>query len=453
MTRKDILTCLLIVIVGAFLRIYHYDNYPPSDCPADEYAFTWSGMSLLKTGTPTSCSWLTAYTNPTMQTWRGESYRMVTPWLDHPLLMGVIYGSFDLLGGETEYSETSLRVMRIPSLFFGILSIALLYLLARFTFGTGTAVIAASLYATSPEVVIPSRLAVAENLITLLLLIVLLCFERFKSTGKRGYFWGAVLCAGLAPLAKVTGVFVAIMLFTLLLFERKRKDALIALLIGTLLASLYPIYGSLRDFGLFWEVIAGHLSRYGDRPQPFSHILFTSPIRDVLHSAILTVGWIAICLLYSRMTVFICGVLSYLLILVALGTNGHWYYWYTIPFYLFLIIALGELFRNFLKKPTVALALVFAVFLCLPIGNEVLAVASKWLNLAPEKSWYNILGFHLALVLLVGPFCAQALWPCRTTKRLGLIVSILFFLCLLGANIFLVLGYTTTRSSLPMRAC
>ncbi|MFM6515047.1 MAG: glycosyltransferase, partial [Microcystis panniformis] len=95
-----IITCL-----GAFLRIYNYDSLPPDNWTADEYAFAWSGMSLLQTGIPTSWSWLNPTDNFPTVVWEAKNirYRLVTPWFDHPPLFGLLVGLFAILGGAKTF--------------------------------------------------------------------------------------------------------------------------------------------------------------------------------------------------------------------------------------------------------------------------------------------------------------------------------------------------------------
>ncbi len=130
--HKHWLIGAIITFLGAFLRIYNYDSLPPDNWTSDEYAFAWSGMSLLQTGIPTSWSWLSPTDNFPTVVWEAKNirYRLVTPWFDHPPLFGLLVGLFALLGGAKTFFDCSLTIIRVPSLFLGIASIVLVYLLA-----------------------------------------------------------------------------------------------------------------------------------------------------------------------------------------------------------------------------------------------------------------------------------------------------------------------------------
>jgi len=88
--HKHWLIGAIITFLGAFLRIYNYDSLPPDNWTSDEYAFAWSGMSLLQTGIPTSWSWLSPTDNFPTVVWEAKNirYRLVTPWFDHPFSYG-----------------------------------------------------------------------------------------------------------------------------------------------------------------------------------------------------------------------------------------------------------------------------------------------------------------------------------------------------------------------------
>ncbi|MDJ0670470.1 MAG: glycosyltransferase, partial [Microcystis sp. M53598_WE2] len=123
---------VLITGLGFILRYYQYDSLPPYNWTQDEFAFAWSGMSLIQEGVPTSWSFLGPTDDFLVTVWEKTAvrYRFVTPWFDHPPLFGLIVGMTAILSGAKEFFDCSLTVIRIPSLVFGTLSIFLLYLLA-----------------------------------------------------------------------------------------------------------------------------------------------------------------------------------------------------------------------------------------------------------------------------------------------------------------------------------
>src|SRR5689334_4844659 len=50
-----------IFLVGLGLRVHHLGTFPERNRTADEYAWTWSGMTLLREGTPRAWSWMPGY--------------------------------------------------------------------------------------------------------------------------------------------------------------------------------------------------------------------------------------------------------------------------------------------------------------------------------------------------------------------------------------------------------
>ncbi|MGV2388912.1 MAG UNVERIFIED_CONTAM: glycosyltransferase family 39 protein [Microcystis novacekii LVE1205-3] len=117
-------------------------------------------------------------------------YRFVTPWFDHPPLFGLIVGMTAILSGAKEFFDCSLTVIRIPSLVFGTLSIFLLYLLALRLTNTRVAIITSLIFATNPNTVFLSRLAVSENLLLCLSLAVALLFLQYSEKSQKSiYIW------------------------------------------------------------------------------------------------------------------------------------------------------------------------------------------------------------------------------------------------------------------------
>src|SRR5262245_37516856 len=90
---------ILIFTVGLGLRLYHLEKAPYFNETSDEFAWTWSGMSLLHDGVPTAWTYLPAYGNVGWTSWRGFGFHMVKPWLDHPPLFSVVMGSWMLAAG------------------------------------------------------------------------------------------------------------------------------------------------------------------------------------------------------------------------------------------------------------------------------------------------------------------------------------------------------------------
>ncbi len=377
--RRDVVVCALITLIGAVCRLYHYDIVPPHHWTPDEYAFAWSGMSLLRDHVPTGWSWLPAYGSVPRVEWQGDSYKLVTPWLDHPPLFSLLPGAAALAGGAVHFFDCTLSVIRIPSLILGIASLPLLYVLSLRIGSPTMAVIASLIYALNPNTIFLSRLAVAENLIVVLSLLVMLLYVLYSETSKSRYLYIAAVLAGLACLAKVTGIYLVGTLCALSLLHGRWREFLNVALIGAVIFSIYPIYGWYYDFELFVRVVTGHAGRFnfadlprvtrmfyshGDHPLPFDPVFLFGWLIFVGY-AWKAVARFGLPLLRSdrrgsRATAFgsaasdakaeegrlkaeviVTPVVSYAAVLFASGGISHLYPWYGIPFYPFIFLAIG----------------------------------------------------------------------------------------------------------------
>jgi 4-amino-4-deoxy-L-arabinose transferase-like glycosyltransferase len=376
---RDWLACALITLLGAVFRLYHYDTVPHHLWTADEYAFAWSGMSLLRDHVPTGWSWLKVYGSVPRVEWQGDFYKLVTPWLDHPPLFSLLPGAAALAGGAVHFFDCTLSVIRIPSLLLGIASLPLLYVLSLRIGGTTMAMIATLIYAVNPNTVFLSRLAVAENLIVVLSLLVMLLYVLYSETSKSRYLYIAAVLAGLACLAKVTGIYLVGTLCALSLLHGRWREFLNVALIGAVIFSIYPIYGWYYDFDLFVRVVTGHAGRFnfadlprvtrmfyshGDHPLPFDPVFLFGWLVFVVY-AWKTAALIVLPLLRSnqlgsragafgfaapdakteegrlKAEVVVTPVVSYAAVLFASGGISHLYPWYGIPFYPFIFLAIG----------------------------------------------------------------------------------------------------------------
>lgn len=377
--RKDVLACVLITLLGAAFRLYHYDTIPPHHWTPDEYAFAWSGMSLLRDHVPTGWSWLPAYGSVPRVEWQGDFYKLVTPWLDHPPLFSLLPGAAALAGGALHYFDCTLSIIRIPSLILGIASLPLLYVLSLRIGNTTIAMIASLIYALNPNTIFLSRLAVAENLIVVLSLLVILLYIQYSETLKTRYLYIAAILAGMACLAKVTGIYLILLLCALSFLRGRWREIVIVASIGAVIFSLYPIYGWYYDFDLFVRVVTGHANRFNFADLPrVTRMFYSDSDHPLPFDPAFLFGWlvfiwyawkkapiIVLPLLQSsqrepragafgfaapeenaekgrlRAEVIVTPVVSYAAVLFASGGISHLYPWYGIPFHPFVFLAIG----------------------------------------------------------------------------------------------------------------
>jgi len=438
--RKDWFFCTVITILGSAIRIYKYDQIPVHNWTADEYAFAWSGMSLIKNHVPTSWSWLKAYGDLPKATWKGGIYQLVTPWLDHPPLFSLIVGSAAILGGANTFFDCTLTSIRIPSLIFGILAIPLFYILSLKLCNTNVAIISTLILATNPNTVFLSRLAVSENLMLFLSLLTLLCFLRYCESSNSTYLYISAFLAGIASLAKITGFFLVPMLCLLLIYRHKWRESLGVFVIGLLLLSVYFIYGSIYDLELFLKILQSHTERF-DNFLLFKEIIL-KPV--FFEDGWLTFSWLILIAVFRtskaniKYQIIYIPIIVYSFILLFTGSQSHFYAWYLIPYFPFLFLALGIFLEDFISNPDFFSACLISIFIVAWGFNYNLqyGVGNFLLELSITK--YLFIGF---ISLLITPFLVHSVIQPRQTKFFASLVAVLIIVILFLGNINIVYSY------------
>ncbi|CCI30163.1 conserved membrane hypothetical protein [Microcystis aeruginosa PCC 9809] len=431
---------VLITGLGFILRYYQYDSLPPYNWTQDEFAFAWSGMSLIQEGVPTSWSFLSPTDDFLVTVWEKTAvrYRFVTPWFDHPPLFGLIVGMTAILSGAKEFFDCSLTVIRIPSLVFGTLSIFLLYLLALRLTNTGVAIITSLIFSTNPNTVFLSRLAVSENLLLCLSLAVAILFLQYGEKSQKKYLYLAIVLGGLAPLVKVTGLYILGSLVALLLFQKNWRDSLIASLTAVLSFGLYYLYGWFYDFSWFLTTLQEHKNRFTDFAMLKNLVLPTVFFED----GWLIFSWITLLLVsrfplkISKIRLVIFPILIYTILLIFSGAQSHYYAWYVIPYYGFLFLVLGIFLDDFRKNSDFISAATIFIFLVVWSVNLNI---KDWVLSSPYGRYYFIIGTAITL----GGFFFNDLTEKKSkilTNFVKIIMLIVFWGLLLG-NLNLILNY------------
>jgi hypothetical protein len=279
-----LLPALLIVAAIALLagamRLHDFATVPGLTDTTDEYSFTWAGMQLLRGHAPAGATALaSAYGGGQDVRLFGLSFHLVSPWLDHPPLFGLLPGAAELLSGFRSFVEISPSVMRLPSVVLGVVTVLLGYQVARRLLPPTGAVFAAFLLAVEPGLVLLSRPAMPEAaLAPLLLLAVLLATPAIPETARpgsagvgpaadrppAGAALGALLAACLlAPLVGLDGVTVPAAATALLLSRGIRREAWLAAGAGVIGLLLWVAAGLLLDAGAFLRVLGDQLGGGG----------------------------------------------------------------------------------------------------------------------------------------------------------------------------------------------
>ncbi len=437
-----VLTLVLVLVVSYKLRERNYQSVPLPGQSTDEYSNAWVGLSLIRLGTPVGISGLVgikqypSYINPDRifsSTIPGGALPISYPWFDHPPMMGLLTGGFAYWRGERNFEDVSITVIRKPMLVLGTLSTGLIFILASLWFGPLTGMIAGLLYATSPLVVVGSRMVQAENGLVpvwLTSLILLSWAEKYKKPSLLRLASGL---AGLAVLFKLSGV-VAIISGALVL-SKNRKFLIEFLTISFSIALLFVFYGLAIDGREFLAVLLSNANRVYGIGLDAVYDLFTST--KITSTKYLTdgwplLGWLGAIYLAGRgekknVGLLIC-LASYLAIYIFFGSAS--FGWYRVPFMPFLFMVGGYLIASGITGAN-SLAAIIALLIPLGVNLSKLFEVNK-ASLLVSGMRFGVLGIILlAMVSLV--------WQGNKTllKLAQAMVVILFVLALVTNIVYL----------------
>jgi len=150
------------------------------------------------------------------------------PFMPHPPLFFMAGGILlKIFGNE-------LIVMRTLSAFYGVLTTAVIYLIAREFFNERIALLSAFLFAIYPVAIYWNRMAFANNQLTLLILLAMYSFWKYvhecRFTNKKadGWLYAGSLFTGLAMITELFGFFLLVSVF-IILREKRAKAILLSL--------------------------------------------------------------------------------------------------------------------------------------------------------------------------------------------------------------------------------
>lgn len=431
--RLKYLAVLLILILGFWLRADKLTTWPRHGATFDEFAWTWLGINLIQQRVPVSWSRHPQYNNTELIKYQGAAFQLVNPYLEHPPLFGLVAGSFAILNGAKDMYHVTLDNIRPLALILGVLSVLMVFLLAKELYGINVGIISSLLYATVPTVVVGSRIVQNENfLIPMWLLSLYLLAKHFK-TKSRWMRNLAILTAAFMPLAKVPWLVAPISISLILAFKRRLKESFAALGISILVFSSFIVYGIYYDKELFFSLWRLQMARYD---LSFSGIMpvFTSPL---LVDRYYLDGWIyfgffSIFLLMQDLKkhIFILfPFLSYLLIFVLGIPDEPGHGWYRYPFYPFVIIAIALFLKDYFSKNHL-----LTLFFLLLVGLSLF-----------QLTWMPVFGFSYVVLRAVIFIYSLTLIPIfiksEKLKKPVMVLSYIIFISLIIMNIWAVLIY------------
>lgn len=181
---------ILIIILAFGLRIY---NLSAHDSYTDEVMYSFRGLGMIDYDT-----------SPT-QTTPWQWFKTVPWWAhlsfhDHPIVFFEVEHIFLKILG------TNLWAVRLPSVFAGVFSIFLLFLILRKLFNQPTALLGSFLLAINSYHLWVSRLGIQDGLVIMLLLLAFLLWLKIADD-KKYWRWLGVVC-GLGIITKYTFIII-----------------------------------------------------------------------------------------------------------------------------------------------------------------------------------------------------------------------------------------------------
>jgi 4-amino-4-deoxy-L-arabinose transferase-like glycosyltransferase len=382
----QLLIISVICILALFVRKKQYSEIPIPGQSVDEYSYSWVGLSLIKTGMPIGISGLSGYQNQYdryinidrfMQFIPSDPLSINYPWMDHPPLLGLITGGYAYLKGADVFEDTVATFIRKPIILISTISVLLVIIYCWLNYNFLTAIIAGLAYATTPLVVLSSRMIQAENAIIPCILAMMICLSLFIKKKKDFWLILAAIFSGLATLFKLTGVVCYLITFLTLLAEHKKiksdfiKDFIFYLLISFSITFLFVIYGSAYGFQNFTNIFFSNTNRfYGIGPSLLLELIRNQRLTQhkFLPEVWIITGWLAFLVaLFKKPSktiewIPILAVISYLIIYILFGSQP--YGWYTFPFWPLLIIILSRfLALGFETGQNIILVFLFSIII------------------------------------------------------------------------------------------
>lgn len=432
--KKLIIFFLLagILLLGLYLRHINYRTIPRHGATFDEFAWTWLGINIIQKGVPVSWSSQPQYKQRKHLIYQGAAFWIVSPYLEHPPLFGLIAGSSSVIWGVKDMYTVTLANMRPLAQILGILSIIMVFIFVSQLYDTQTALLAALFYSTIPTIVIGSRIVQNENFMIPVWLLSLILITYYLKTGKKRFRNIAAILAGLLSLAKAPWLVVGLSLSFILSYHNKWKDAIIVGLITLGIFSLFILWGLYWDKELFLNLWKLQTARYDIKFEGLFSLFINPLLVDRFYlDGWIYFGWLSIVLLaqeFKKHIMILIPFFTYLFMYLFAIPDEPSHGWYRYPFYPFLIIAIAYLIKKEKDKITL-----FSLFFLLIIGLSLLT-----------NVWLPMFGFSLIVyrlfLLTIFFIIFILLWFKRYSKFSNKILLACIVLLIIG-NIFAVMVF------------
>lgn len=361
---------VLIILFGFLLRLHNYASVPPYEAE-DEIMYPLAFITFIQTGTPSSWSAFPSYSTAKEFSYRNLSFRVVTPWIEKPPLHSIITGTISYLFGARDLFSIDLKIVRLVPLILSLATMLFTYLIAKQYFSQPIALIALSLYATTPMFVAANRLSYSENLLTPIILSAI--WVTNKQISQKIAILG--ILSYLAILTRQTAFALTATLILLLVERKKLRSATIICFFSYIGLLTFIGIGAFYDFDLFWAVFQDYQNIYTNglpnlMSNLFRYITITHQFNPFRDPSMLT-GYI---LLFSA-PLFLKGkernilLLPYIyFIFLSLLNNGAIINgWHFFVFYPFISILIAKVF--YLVWQTQDYFLISALFIALGLSS------------------------------------------------------------------------------------
>lgn len=421
----------IILFLSFILKLHNYTLYPQRGATSDEYTYSFLGVSLLTKHIPVSWSYFGAYKNRQDLTINNIYFPIVWPYFDHPPLNGIVVGGWALLFGENSFEKIQISVIRIIPIFLSTVSSFFVYLIARRRYGFRPALWALLIYITVPIFVIQSRLVLAENLLTPMLLFTIYLYDLTQKHIRMTQAMLLGVLSGLSLWTKEVGICVFIMVCILMLIDRIRIRLVSSFIFVFALFFLgYVAYGMYFDRGVFWNVVTTQAAR-DVGPQTLIYLLSTPIIiNKIYYDGWYFLGFISLftsLLQMKEFKIIIIPAFVYFLLLLLLLTQNAQMGWYLIPLFPFMAIVISRLLTESLQRGNW-----YVIVMILFVGF------SHIQHIYQENFGLTTNYFRLFSMMLLGPIIAAIfLRKERIFQSLG---SLYFYSFILG-NIYLTYNY------------
>ena len=423
----------LVLVLGFILRSHNLYTWPREGATFDEYAWTWLGINLIQKQTPISWSSQPQYENREHVIYRKAAFFLVKPYLEHPPVFGLVAGGFALLNGARDMYDIDLKTIRPLALTLGLLSIILVFFLAKEIYDKKTAIFASLLYATIPTIVVGSRIVQNENFFIPMWLLALLFTSKYLKTKNSLYRNTAAVICGLLILSKVPWIAAAVSIALIFLYLKKNKDLFKFIAIVIPIGLLFLVYGLYWDTKVFIDLWGLQLNRY-DISFSSIYALFQKPwlIDRFYLDGWIYFGWLAFLLLLidiKKHYFIIFALLSYFVIFLTGIPDEAGHGWYRYPFYPFFIISVAIFVRNYFVRNPV-LSFMFLVLVGTTLFQNAWAVTFGFSYFIFRLL---IIGWGLSLIPLFLPF--------KPLIRISKFASYSWFVIFIALNIWTVILY------------